>query len=51
MTKEKKRAQVAFGVTEKMLAGRPSLLQKLKIDQDKAEELVEDSSPTSNKKG
>lgn len=36
---EKKRAEIAFGVTEKMLQGRPSLLEKLKEDQDKAREL------------
>lgn len=36
---EKKRAEIAFGVTEKMLQGRPSLLEKLREEQDKAKEL------------
>lgn len=36
---EKKRAEIAFNVTEKMLQGRPSLLDKLKSDQDAAGKL------------
>lgn len=31
---EKKRAEIAFNVTEKMLGGRPSLWEKLKADRD-----------------
>lgn len=38
---ERKRAEIAFGVTEKMIQGRPSLLEKLKGDQEKAEALPE----------
>ena len=46
---EKKRAEIAFNVTEKMIQGRPSLLEKLKADQEKVKELPDvkkDSSST-----
>lgn len=44
---EKKRAEIAFNVTEKMLQGRPSLLEKLKIEQQKMQELPEDTNKKS----
>lgn len=36
---EKKRAAISFTVTEKLISGRPSLLEKLKEDQQKAQDL------------
>lgn len=36
---EKKRAEIAYSVTEKLIQKRPSLLEKLKVDQDAAKEL------------
>lgn len=43
---EKKRAEIAYNVTEKLLQGRLSLLEKLKQDQDSAKELPDNQTQT-----
>lgn len=43
---DRKRAEIAFGVTEKMIQGRPSLLEQLRADQVKAKALPENKEST-----